>query len=1399
MSVGDEIIAENFQGVLAEKSTNALRIFGAKRKRQEMSAIVVLTFCLVCNVTGLGADRDVRSSSVTANVLTELFDQRVLDRNFAAVQHEAEIVSPQESFAKLSAWVLGEDIRLSNGVVTSDNGLESEFSCPALALVDAAKNAGKLDVLRAKVEVRFAGTIAQQATRAALLLAIDVASEKSTGALEHAQILESLAGGPQVPVELRQALIVAAWAGRQDSRLREILNPVLKDEYAGLIQNPLQSGDSLWTTSVSGLSGLYTHLAAGRPAVQFGKSPQLREWSPTTVATHAAQSQSWLPTHWRFNSAGLQCLSSKDQNLLYYRLPLRGDFEVSCELSDYAYQQIQLVYSGHWMSPRQKRANFFAGDLRQRQQHAFSKQLIKSGPWVRCSLIVRNGVCTTWLNGRKVFERQLPAGNDPWLAIRCESPYQGMVRNLRIIGRPEIPKAVNLVNDETLSNWVPWFDDSVGQSMGNWSVARDEDNTPMLIGRRRDALHGTKSENLLSYQRPIVEDGKIEYEFFYSPGKIHAHPAVGRQAYLLQPNGVRGHVVGESLNAVNVATAADLRLKADDWNTATVSLTGGQLDISVNGQRVLRDDLPLDHPRTFGLFHFGGQTQLRVRHVVWTGNWGTHIPECWQQELAGNNLEELDRTRDLLPAVFAHSFAREGPKSEYFDLKGHGKYLLKLSAAGVTASVNGLDRYAACRLIPHFSIEGDFDITAAYQQFNGGGGKEVNIRINAMLQQDELRTMRTRSPDDKQFFKGGALQQESEGKRRLISKRVGTASNSGKLRLARRGDIVTYAFAESESADFHVLEVQKHSAAPIEIGGLSLVTAAAQVTTVSATWTNIEIAAERLLYSPPGGAAGRKGIYVLTLPEDANEMETDIPLWRQYCAKRMEAYQLTANDANGDPVARMAEPIMIHEAGEFSKGLVYLWLQKDGRPAAIGTSIVQGNITSGVGLTEVNEFHSLHEGPLSMTLKGVSEWKVEQPGLAWKEILHAPRPAESPELLFAQARVLANRFSGHQGTNSKHDLPLQDAPIYRYSFELDGRTLVGILTSFVVSNDPEVLLNLQVRKNGIGEYRWHFAGAKYTAGAVAIKLDGEEAWKPAPGSSGRTSVRRGWFPNRDLNLTAGLASLQTVNVERVYDLPQDMSYMGQPEWAFDGKSLVFHRSGPPQGLSGAIMGRLDLETKQLTDIGLGCMPCLAPNGEEMVFNRVGAGVMRANSDGSNEEVLDANGWATGWSPNGQHIVWGTRNNCTLMEVATGKRRQLLTPEQSAQISYMYWNTSWSPNSQSIAFNAIASDTEEEILVVVDIASTDGFKILFRGNIMPDVAWHPDSRRVLFARSEGNRVKRLYLMDRYTDTDPTLLPGQPEGFQIQDCDWSPDGKKIAFAAIPSVIAAEWTGKPNEEDE
>src|SRR5205085_3999082 len=141
-------------------------------------------------------------------------------------------------------------------------------------------------------------------------------------------------------------------------------------------------------------------------------------------------------------------------------------------------------------------------------------------------------------------------------------------------------------------------------------------------------------ESVLYYHRPLLEDGEVEYEFWYEPDKTHCHPALDRLCLLLEPKGVRVHWLTDGgherggLAPENVADEpanrrgpAELPLKAKAWNAVRLTLRGGTIKLALNGVEVYERPLEAANHRALGLFHYTDEGGVRVRNVVYRGQW----------------------------------------------------------------------------------------------------------------------------------------------------------------------------------------------------------------------------------------------------------------------------------------------------------------------------------------------------------------------------------------------------------------------------------------------------------------------------------------------------------------------------------------------------------------------------------------------------------------------------------------------------------------------------------------------------------------------------------------------------------------------------------------------------------
>ncbi len=138
----------------------------------------------------------------------------------------------------------------------------------------------------------------------------------------------------------------------------------------------------------------------------------------------------------------------------------------------------------------------------------------------------------------------------------------------------------------------------------------------------------------------MVEDGRIAYEFYYEPGKVVVHPALDRLAFLIEPDGVKVHVLTDGAfernglaggntrdEPENRRGPASLPLKPNAWNNLILSVAGDKVTLELNGQAIYERSLEPANQRSFGLFHFADETQVRVRSVSYQGHWPRRLPE----------------------------------------------------------------------------------------------------------------------------------------------------------------------------------------------------------------------------------------------------------------------------------------------------------------------------------------------------------------------------------------------------------------------------------------------------------------------------------------------------------------------------------------------------------------------------------------------------------------------------------------------------------------------------------------------------------------------------------------------------------------------------------------------------
>ncbi|MBC7964350.1 MAG: DUF1583 domain-containing protein, partial [Fuerstia sp.] len=806
--------------------------------------------------------------------------------------------------------------------------------------------------------------------------------------------------------------------------------------------------------------------------------------------------------------------------------------------------------------------------------------------------------------------------------------------------------------------------------------------------------------------------------------------------------------------------------------------------------------------RTFGLFYYCDQSEARVRNIVLKGDWPKTLPPAAEQELRGTETEALDREREALAESFEFDFttATEQEFLSKFRIAPNRRNpaipSIVLQSDGLHIDIESAPRKSALAYVsPLLTISGDFDVIAKFDAL------KLKVSDNGSSAIYLGPTIREKTARSFFLYRGTVQHPDTPLTQRLQVELIDNGPKGfkysypaikvdectwGRLRVARRGKRFSYLIAPLDSDQFRLLYSADATDAPLLPGTFllrsSCYSQGIEDAAVSVVWKSVSVKADSLKDDVTFDLTPRRNLYVLTVPDVDALLKPDVPLPQAYCENRAKQFAVLAKDVEGRALQRLEKPVVVHQMGDFTYGPVYLWILPNGRPAAIGTVQLHKNGETET-YREIDEFHSLHSSPLKMLENRREKWDVLMPGLNWQKLAEAPEPAKTAEEMWEQASKLTQRFSSAIGGPDQPGAPLMKSPMYQYQFEENGRRLAGALHAFAIGTDPEVLLSLEVRPDQDGQPRWHFAGASYTNKDTFLLLDGKQVWSEAPARFSPDYRHYGWFHKNEMRLDEGLAEVISGDVRQIAQPGNPASQLKSPAWSADGAMVAYEMSTRETQNSQLLIVKSDGTAPRT--IGPGSMPSLSPDGKQAVFSLPGFGVMSTSVDQWSGAPLTTNGFAAQWSPDGQFVAWIYENRIVVYDMKTKSSRPLLNDQQAAEFVLIDVGLGWSHDSKSIAFKAIPKTQREEVVAVVDLNSPDTFQVVYSGRqINPDLSWHPDGKRILFSTWDAaTSTTRLYTVHRDSPNAPKLLPGQPPGWQIFDCDWSPDGAKVVFTAEP----------------
>jgi hypothetical protein len=240
-----------------------------------------------------------------------------------------------------------------------------------------------------------------------------------------------------------------------------------------------------------------------------------------------------------------------------------------------------------------------------------------------------------------------------------------------------------------------------------------------------------------------------------------------------------------------------------------------------------------------------------------------------------------------------------------------------------------------------------------------------------------------------------------------------------------------------------------------------------------------------------------------------------VDAWMKICTAHATDYRIQYAGEPDKKIRLHKQPVFRHAQlvrGGRDIGAVWVWIDDDDRPAAIGTVFCY---EAGQGYRWMaHEFHSLADKPLKATWRNRILWAPAEAGLQWKPIAEAPPPADSPARRLRQIRQLAGRFSAHSiaHSGSRWELRLIPKPVYRYQHRDGNVTLDGALLALCQGTDPEIFLGIEVRAGENGR-KWHYACAAFSDYDLHVRLDGSEVWAPGRGQANSRNAAHWWNGN----------------------------------------------------------------------------------------------------------------------------------------------------------------------------------------------------------------------------------------------------------------------------------------------
>jgi Ca2+-binding EF-hand superfamily protein len=247
----------------------------------------------------------------------------------------------------------------------------------------------------------------------------------------------------------------------------------------------------------------------------------------------------------------------------------------------------------------------------------------------------------------------------------------------------------------------------------------------------------------------------------------------------------------------------------------------------------------------------------------------------------------------------------------------------------------------------------------------------------------------------------------------------------------------------------------------------------------------------------------------------------------------------------------------------------------------------------------------------------------------------------------------------------------------------------------------------------------------------------------------------------------------------------DFPNIFSPEISPDGKWVAVDGWKRGQVSTAAHLLIASVETDEVRDLGIGCIPQWSADGKKTAYSRYGRGVFIRNFEGDPDvQLIDPQGWAIEFSPDGKQTAWVKgRNNFVIHDIATNARRPVF-PDVQSPYQYIEHNFTWSPDSRRICFRGHRPNEVVDVGIVSTTGGDPNLRVLCDArDVGSDFSWFSEGKRLMFDRHPAGAARtQIFEIDPDGEQPSVRYPRQPRDRNNICVSWSRDGKTFVYLSM-----------------